>query len=80
MFENQHLKEETFSAILDVVDVSCKVHHKQISSDPSFHVKSMFYIILIATKRKVFVLIGFFYGGSTISRANVMFYPLYFMH
>ncbi|XP_053642086.1 uncharacterized protein [Cherax quadricarinatus] len=52
VYENQDLEQQTFSAILDIIDIACKYQHTQIASDTTFHVKSMFYIILISTKRK----------------------------
>ncbi|XP_069191936.1 uncharacterized protein [Procambarus clarkii] len=52
VFENQNLEKDTFAAILDIVNVTCKYQSKQIASDPLFHLKSIFYIILTSTKRK----------------------------
>lgn len=67
VFENQDVEQQVFAALLDVIDISCKQHGQGVH-DPTFHLKSMYYIILAATKRKVCVV------QRTISIVHVLFF------
>ncbi|KAK8384906.1 hypothetical protein O3P69_014459 [Scylla paramamosain] len=52
VYETPDLEEQRFSAVLEIVSICCEHHREHITGDPFFHFKSMYYIILLAVRRK----------------------------
>ncbi|XP_068248450.1 uncharacterized protein [Palaemon carinicauda] len=54
IYDEPNITQAKFSHVVDIVGTCCEHQHGKSIADPSFHLKSMYYIILIATKRKEF--------------------------
>ncbi|XP_042892233.1 uncharacterized protein LOC122266502 isoform X2 [Penaeus japonicus] len=52
VYEQQDIDVQVFSGIVDIVNICCKHQQGPATVDATFHLKSMFYIILITSKRK----------------------------
>lgn len=53
VYERQDIDVQVFSGIVDIVNICCKHQQGPATVDAIFHLKSMFYVILITSKRKV---------------------------
>lgn len=54
VYEQPNIPQANFSHIVDIVGVCCEHQHGHSVADPSFHLKSMYYLIMMAAKRKEF--------------------------
>ncbi|XP_050713984.1 uncharacterized protein LOC126997000 isoform X3 [Eriocheir sinensis] len=52
VYDNQSLKEQQFSAVLDIVNICIQHHQQHLTADPFFNLRSMHYIFLLAVRRK----------------------------
>lgn len=52
VYEQQDINVQVFSGIVDIVNICCKHQQGPATVDAIFHLKSMFYVILITSKRK----------------------------
>ncbi|XP_064118306.1 uncharacterized protein LOC135223625 isoform X2 [Macrobrachium nipponense] len=54
IYEQPNIPQANFSHIIDIVGVCCEHQHENSVTDPAFHLKSMYYLIIMAAKRKEF--------------------------